>query len=266
MLRLRHYVKASRETANHVPVPDSSLTTEVFMFAIYRREMQSYYCTSAAYVFLSVFLSLGSIFFGVTNLAARSSNLMALLSELSYLWMLLSPILTMRLIAGERQRNTDQMLFASPCSISGIVMGKYLAACSVLLTAAVCSMMYACVVAVYGKLYIAETAVGYLGLVLQGCAFIALDLFVSCFAKSQVTAVVLGIGVNLLVWMADVLASAVTIQQISRALTFISLYQRFAPFVRGQLSLSNAMYFLLFIAAMNFLSARALDVRRWSEA
>lgn len=236
------------------------------MLAIYRREIQSYFYTSAAYVFLGVFLTLGSIFFGVSNLAARSSNLLALLSELSYLWMLLSPIITMRLVAGERQRNTDQMLLASPCPLSGIIVGKYLAACSVLLLAVVGSGMYACVIAVYGKLYIAETAVGYLGLVLQGCAFLALDLFVSCFAKSQMTAVVLGIGVNLLVWMADVLASAVTIEWISRALNFVSLYQRFAPFVRGQLSLSNVMYYLFFIIVMIFLSVRALDARRWSEA
>ena len=236
------------------------------MFAIYRREMQSYFYTSTAYVFLGVFLTLASIFFGVTNLAARSSDLMAFLAELSYLWMLLSPILTMRLLAGERQRNTEQLLWASPCSISGIVIGKYLAACSVLLTAIICSLMYPAVILVYGELYFAETAVGYLGLTLQGCAFIALDLFVSCFAKSQVTAVVMGIGVNLLVWMADVLASAVTIPQVSRALEFISLYQRFAPFVRGQLSLSNVIFYLLFIAVMIFLSVRAVDARRWSEA
>lgn len=236
------------------------------MFAIYRREVQSYFYTSAAYVFLGVFLTLGSIFFGVTNLASRSGNLLALFAELSYLWMLLSPILTMRLIAGERQRNTDQMLLTSPCSLTGMVMGKYLAACTVLLLAVVSSMMYACVVAVYGKLYIGETAVGYLGLVLHGCAFIALDLFVSCFAKSQMTAVVLGFGVNLLVWMADVLASAVTIEAISQALDFISLYRRFSPFVRGQLSLSSVMFYLLFITVMIFLSVRALDARRWSEA
>lgn len=236
------------------------------MLAIYRREVQSYFYTSAAYVFLGVFLTLGSIFFGVSNLAARSGNLLALLSELSYLWMLLSPILTMRLIAGERQRSTDQMLLASPCPLSGMVLGKYLAACTVLVMAVICSGMYACVIAVYGRLYAGETAVGYLGLVLQGCAFIALDLFVSCFAKSQMTAVVLGIGVNLLVWMADVLASAVTIEWISRALNFVSLYQRFAPFVRGQLSLSNVMYYLFFIAVMMFMSVRALDARRWSEA
>ena len=235
------------------------------MSAIYRREMQSYFYTPAAYVFVGVFLVLSSIFFGVTNLASRSGNLLELMAQMSYLWMLLSPILTMRLIAGERRQHTDQMLFASPCSLSGLVLGKFFAACTVLLIAVGATVMYALIVAVYGKLYVGETAVGYLGLILQGCAFIALDLFVSCFAKSQMTAVVAGIGANLLVWLADVVASAVAVQWISDFLNFISLYQRFAPFVRGQLSLSNVLYDLLFIGIMLFLSVRVLDARRWSE-
>ncbi len=236
------------------------------MGAIYRREMQSYFYTPAAYVFVGVFLALSSIFFGVTNLASRSGNLLELMAQMSYLWMLLSPILTMRLIAGERRQHTDQMLFASPCSLSGLVLGKFFAACTVLLIAVGATVMYALIVAVYGKLYIGETAAGYLGLILQGCAFISLDLFVSCFAKSQMTAVVAGIGANLLVWLSDVLASAVTVKWISDFLNFISLYQRFAPFVRGQLSLSNTLYNLLFMGIMLFLSVRVLDARRWSEA
>ena len=236
------------------------------MGVIYRREMQSYFYTPAAYVFLGVFLSLGSVFFGVTNLAARSTNLLALLSQLSYLWMLLSPILTMRLIAGERRQHTDQLLLSSPCSISGLVLGKFFAACTVLLLAVGATWVYALVVAVYGRLYVAETAVGYVGLILAGCAFLSLDLLISCFARSQMTAVVAGVGVNLLVWLSDVLAEAVTVGAVKKALTFISLYQRFAPFARGQLSLSNVLYNLLFMAVMLFLSVRVLDARRWSEA
>ena len=108
--------------------------------------------------------------------------------------------------------------------------------------------------------------VGYLGLVLQGCAFIALDLFVSCFARSQTTAAVAGIGVNLLVWMADVAASAISIDAIRSLLNFISLYQRFAPFSQGQLRFSNVFFNLSFIFIMLFLSIRVLDARRWSEA
>lgn len=235
------------------------------MRAIFRKEMQSYFYTPAAYVFMGVFLMLGGVFFGVSNLASRSGNLLTLFSQLSYLWLLLSPILTMRLLAGEKRQHTDQMLYSSPCSLSGMVLGKYFAASAVLLLTLVCTGIYALLVAIYGTLYLGETLVGYLGLTLQGCAFIALDLFVSCFARSQMTAAIAGIGANLMIWLADVVAAAVSVTAVSSALDFISLYQRFAPFVRGQLSLSNVLYYLLFIFIMLFLSVRVLDARRWSE-
>lgn len=215
---------------------------------------------------MGVFLALASIFFGVGNLAARSGNMLHFLSQLSYIWMLLSPVLTMRLIAGERKQHTDQMLYASPCSLSALVSGKFFAACTVLLITVGFSFLYALIVAVYGKLYLGEAMVGYLGLILQGCAFIALDLFVSCFARSQTTAAVAGLGVNLVVWMADVAASAISIDVVKRFLNFISLYQRFVPFSQGQLSFSNVFFYLAFIFIMLFLSVRVLDARRWSEA
>lgn len=236
------------------------------MGAIYRKEMQSYFYTPAAYVFIGVFLMLSSIFFGVGNLAARSSNLLNLLSNLSYVWMLLSPLLTMRLLAGERRQRTDQLLYSSPCSLSGIVLGKFFAACTVLLCAVGLTWIYALIVAIYGTLYLPETLVGYLGFLLQGCAFLALDLFVSCFARSQMTAVVLGVGANLLVWFSDVVAQAVTVDTVSNVLSFISLYQRFAPFAQGQLRAANVLYDLAFVGIMLFLSVRVLDARRWSEA
>ena len=236
------------------------------MRALYRREMQSYFYTPGAYVFMGVFLMLGSVFFAVGNLSARSGNLLNLLGQLSYLWMLLSPVLTMRLLAGEKKQRTDQLLYSSPCSLSALVGGKYLAACTVLLLTVAATFVYALIVAVYGTLYLAETLVGYLGLVLQGCAFIALDLFVSCFARSQMTAVIAGVGANLIVWLSDAVASAVSVDGLGAALKFISLYRRFDPFIRGQLSFSNVFFFCLFIFIMLFMCVRVMDARRWSEA
>ena len=236
------------------------------MRAIYRREMQSYFYTPGAYVFMGVFLMLGSVFFAVGNLSARSGNLLNLLGQLSYLWMLLSPVLTMRLLAGEKKQRTDQLLYSSPCSLSALVGGKYLAACTVLLLTVAATFVYALIVAVYGTLYLAETLVGYLGLVLQGCAFIALDLFVSCFARSQMTTVIAGVGANLIVWLSDAVASAVSVDGLGAALKFISLYRRFDPFIRGQLSFSNVFFFCLFIFIMLFMCVRVMDARRWSEA
>ena len=105
------------------------------MLAIYKRELQSYFFTASAYVFMGVFLALGSVFYAVGNLAAQSSDLLGLLWNMGYLWMLLTPILTMHTYAGERKSRTDQLLFTSPVSLTGIVAGKFLAGVTVLLGA-----------------------------------------------------------------------------------------------------------------------------------
>lgn len=236
------------------------------MRAIFRRELQSYFFTPTAYVFIGVFMAMSGIFFGIGNLATRSTNLLTLLANMGYLWMLLTPLLVMRLFAGDRKQHTDRMLLSSPCSLTGIVCGKFLAACAVLMLAVLLTLIYPAVIAFYGTLYIKETMVGYLGFILQGCAFIALDMLISCFARNQATAAIICFGANLLVWFTDILSEAVAVDAVSGALAFVSLYRRFLPFSLGQFSFSSVLYHLVFIALMLFLCGRVLDTRRWSEA
>ena len=234
------------------------------MRAIFRRELQACFYTANAYVYMLVFLALGSVFFAVGNLASRSGDVMGFLWNMGYLWMLLTPVLTMHTYAGERRSRTDQLLFSSPVSLPGIVLGKYLAGCAVLLLTAALSLIYVLAVALWGRVYAGEALCGYLGFLLQGCAFLAVDMYVSARCRTPVTAAVWAFGVNLLLWLTDVVSSAVTDGRISRALDFISLYKRAAPFQNGQLSPANILFFLAVIALCLFLTVRALDARRWS--
>ena len=154
------------------------------MRAIWKRELQAYFLTPTGYVFMGVFLLLSSVMFYLQIMQARSSDLPTFVGQMSYLWMLLSPVLTMRLLAEERQRRTDQLLLTSPVSLSGMVLGKYAAAYTVMAATVVLTLGFVAVVAVYGRVYPAEMAVAYLGFILQGGAFLALDLFISLRKKS----------------------------------------------------------------------------------
>ncbi len=235
------------------------------MGAVYRRELQGYFFTPVGYVFAGVFLTLGSVFFGAGNLAIRSSSMMSLLRNMSYLWMLLCPVLTMRLIAGEKSSGTFSLLFSSPCSLTAIVGGKFFSACTVMLATVALSFVFPILIAIYGKLYLAETLVGYLGFLLQGGCFIALDMTVSCLTRNPVTAAIACFGVNLGVWFFDVLSAVVQNAALTDVLSFFSLYQRLTPFTLGQLSFANVLFSLTYIFAMLFLCVRLLDARRWSE-
>ncbi len=235
------------------------------MRAILRRELQSYFYTPAAYVYMGVFLMLGSVFFAVNNLAARSGDVLTLLWDMSYLWLLLSPILTMRSFAGEKKSRTDQLLFTSPVSLSSIVCGKFFAACAVLLLTVLFSLLYPLIVMLYGRVYLGELFAGYLGFILQGCFFIALDMHLSARASSPTTAAVMAFGANMLLWLLDVVNSAVDLSIFSGVLDFISPYIRYEPFTLGQLSFASLLYYVLCIALFLYLTVRQLDKRRWSE-
>ena len=234
------------------------------MRAIWKRELQSYFFTPMGYIFIGIFLLISSVLFFLSILRQHSGDLPTFIGQMSYLWMLLSPILTMRLLAEERQKRTDQLLLTSPVSLTGIVMGKYLAAVTVLGITAVTTLLYVMVVAIYGKVYPAELSVNYLGFILQGCCFAALDLYMSGCAATPVNAAVLSFGANFLVWIIDLLEDQISIEWIAEAIRFLSLYHRNEAFLMGQLSWAGIIYEISFTAVFLAMTVHHLDRRRIS--
>ncbi len=233
------------------------------MLSIWKRELQGYFFTPVGYVFMGVFLTLSSVIFFLTVMQSRSSDLLSFIGTMSYLWMLLCPVLTMRLLAEEKQKRTDQLLLTSPVSLPGIVMGKYLAAVSVMALTVLLTGLFVLIVAIYGQVYPGELLVGYLGFVLQGCAFIALDLFISGCTGNQVTAAVASFGANFVLWMLDLLRSAISIDWVNGLLSFFSLYERTEPFLMGQFSFASVGYDVSFALIFLALTVHRMDSRRY---
>lgn len=235
------------------------------MFTIFKRDFLTYFRTPVGYVFMGVFLTLSGVLFYLYNLQNLTGDLLTFLSSLTMLVMLLCPLLVMRLICEDRQKRTDQLVLTSPVSISGVVVGKYLAAAAVMLLTIALTNVYTLVIVLGGRVFAGEWFVGYLGFMLQSLSFLALDLFVTCFAKNQMTGAVAAFGANFLLWMADMLADNLAVEWLSAALRFVSLYDRYEPFRLGQLSYSGILFFVTFIACCLVAAVRVLDARRFSE-
>lgn len=231
------------------------------MTAIWRREVQSYFTTATGYVYIGIFLLISSILFQLQILQTRSSDLLTFLGQMSYLWMLLSPVLTMRLMAEEKQKQTDRLLLSSPVSLTGIVVGKYLAALTVMLLTVILTFVYVGIVGAYGAVYPGEILTGYLGFILQGMAFAAIDLLMSSLASGQVTAVLYAFGANFILWMLDMLSLSVP-AAVGRVLDFVSLYSRNEPFLMGQLSFASIIFDLAVTVLALALTVYGLDRAR----
>lgn len=235
------------------------------MRTILKRDFLAYFRTPIGYAFMGVFTALAGLIFYMYNIQNLSGDLLSFLSQLTLIVMLLSPLLTMRLLCEDRQKRTDQLVLTSPVGLGRMVVGKYLAAAAIMLITILLTNVYALIIALCGQVYMGEWLAGYVGFSMQSLSFLALDLFVSSFAKNQITGAVAAFGANFALWMADLVANSISVEWLSSSLNFLSLYSRYEPFILGQMSYASLLFFATFIACCLVAATRVLDSRRFSE-
>ncbi|MDY2792977.1 MAG: ABC transporter permease [Eubacteriales bacterium] len=240
------------------------------MLAIWKREVQNYFLTPIGYVFMGVFLLCGGVFFFLSNIASSSSSLETLFGNMIYLFMLVMPILTMRLLSEEKRTKSDQLLLTSPLSITQIVVGKFLAAATVLFATMVVMLIYVVIICCYSTPYPGMIVSNYLGFFLVGCCYVSIGVLMSALTENQVSAAVLTFGANLLLQIFESLSSSLTIPtlgfiNLNTVLSWMSLYKRYYDFTAGILSFANVLYYVSFCFVILFLAVRVIDKRRWSE-
>lgn len=173
------------------------------MLAIFGKEIKSYFYSATGYVFMGIFLLICGIFFANYNLLPASPLYSNVLSSITFIFLVLVPILTMKLLAEEKHQKTDQLLLTSPLSVSEIVIGKYLASVSLFFITLLITVLYPIILSIYGTVPAGEIIATYVGFLLMGAAFISVGIFVSSFTENQAIAAVCSFGILLLIWMMD---------------------------------------------------------------
>ncbi|MDF2944814.1 MAG: putative rane protein [Herbinix sp.] len=161
------------------------------MLAIYKKELRSYFTSMIGYVFIAFFLVIIGIYFFVQNLLSGYANFEYTLSSVTFIFVLLAPLLTMRLMAEENKQKTDQLLYTSPISASSIVMGKFFAVFTVFLLVMAITCTYPLIMMLYGTIPFASAYASIVGFALLGAAYLAIGLFISSLTESQVVAAVI---------------------------------------------------------------------------
>ena len=173
------------------------------MLAIYKKELRSYFTSMIGYVFIAVFLIVVGIYFVVQNLLYGSANVEYTLSSITFLFVLLVPLLTMRLMAEENKQKTDQLLYTSPLTASAIAVGKFLAVFTIFGMVILMTCLFPLILTLYGTVPMASGYAGILGFALLGGAYLAIGLFVSSLTESQVVAAVITYVIFILTMLMD---------------------------------------------------------------
>lgn len=180
------------------------------MIAVLKHELRTYFHSLTAYVFgafLLMFVGIGAMLY---NLQAAVSNFEFVLSFSCLVFVVIVPILTMRVIAEERKQKTDQLLYSLPITTTQVIIGKYLALLCVYLLPLCLIALYPLIFAQYGEVYLLTAYGSLFAFFLLGAALIAVGVFISSLTDNQGFAAGIGIAVILLNYYSVSLAEYVS--------------------------------------------------------
>lgn len=232
------------------------------MYAIFKREVKSYFYSPIAYVLIGFFILISSIFF-LGNLFGGYADFNGNLAQMNFILLFILPILTMRILAEDRKNGTEVLLITSPVNITGIVVGKYLAAVFVFLVMTGITLVYQVILFSFGKPAVAQLIGGYVAFILLGAAFISVGVFTSSLTENQIIAAVTGIVALLIMWLMGFISNF-TGGIVSKVLNWFSLLERYDDFNMGILNFASIVYYISFIVVFLFLTIRVIEKRRWS--
>lgn len=234
------------------------------MGAIFRRELNSFFKSSIAYIFLSVFFICSGYFFYGGPLRAATSDMSSMFNALFMVILILIPVLTMKLLSEEKKQKTDQGLLTAPISLWSIVLGKYLAALALYTMGISIIFVYALILSYFGAVLWTSVLANFLALFLLGAAFIAVGLFVSSLTENQMSSAVASFLALMLLYMIDSLAALFQSETIKDIFVSLSFYTRYMEFTMGMFNLSSVIFYISAAFLFNFFSVRVLEKRRWS--
>jgi ABC-2 type transport system permease protein len=250
------------------------------IWTICRKELGSYFASPVAYLLLTMFALIFGFFFWTalhffvnTGMEMQMRGQMfpmnvneqiirPLLSNVSVIGLFFIPMITMRLFAEENRTGTIELLATSPIRDVEIILGKWLAAmvlysCLLLFTALNFAFLFK-----YGNPDWKPLAVGYLGLLLQAGALLAIGTFISTLTKNQIIAGAATFGVCLLLWVLD-WVSAFDTATWARVLSYMSVITHFESFGRGVIDTKDAVFYVTMIFVGLFFTARSMESLRW---
>ncbi|HWZ34108.1 MAG TPA: ABC transporter permease subunit [Bryobacteraceae bacterium] len=249
-------------------------------WTIAKKELNSYFRSPIAYGVMAFFALIAGYFFyvAVVYFVRRGieSSMMGqsfpmdvnefvvrpVFSNISVIGLFLIPMITMRLFAEEKRTGTIELLLTSPISDLSIILGKWIGG-MILYTAMLgLSALSMLVLFAYGQPDWHPIAIGYLGLLLQGGALLAIGTFISNCTKNQIVAGVAGFAICLLLWVLDWVSSFET-SIGARILSYLSVLQHFDSFGKGVLDSKDIIYYLSVIFVGLFLTARSMESLRW---
>ena len=190
------------------------------MKAVYKKDLKSAFTGMIGWVLCAFVVVVVGLYFTAICLQSGYADFSLVLYNTTFIFLVVVPLLTMRSIVEERRQKTDQLLLTSPVSVSGIVMGKYLALVTIYAIPIAVLATYPLIMSKFGTVAFGSAYTALLGFFLLGCANLAIGVFISAITESQVIAAVLTFVFLFAFYMMNGISSFFSETAMSTCVTF----------------------------------------------
>ena len=221
------------------------------MWAIMKKEFRNYFLSPIGYIYIGIFLLTCSLFFYLDIFQYQSTDFANLFGSSSTVLTFIVPILTMRMFAEERKNGTEQLLLTSPISIVKIIIGKLIAALSVIIITLIISFVFYFIVMFFGEPNIGNVLVAMLGFILISMATLSIGMFASSLTENQIIAGIITVAFLII---------SLFLTDISSIFSGIALINFYTSFAQGVISIENIINLALF--SIVFISLTIIVMQR----
>lgn len=214
------------------------------MIAVLKHELRSYFHSLTAYVFgtfLLAFVGIGAMLY---NIQAAVSNFEYVLSFGSLIFVVIVPILTMRVIAEEKKQKTDQLLYSLPITAVQVIVGKYLALLILYLIPLAIISLYPLIFARFGEVYLLTAYGSIFAFFMLGASLIAVGTFISSLTDNQGLAAGIGIAAVLLNYYSVRLSEYVSATAIGSVVALLVIILALGLIIRYLTKNKNLAYWV----------------------
>jgi ABC-2 type transport system permease protein len=249
------------------------------IWAIYRRELNTYFTSPIAYVVLAFFIFIYGYFFndylyrfiqfgfqmsqygGERSLNVNQDLIRWLFHSTSVVVLFMLPLITMRSLAEEKRSGTIELLLTSPVTDFQIVLGKFLSALTLYAAMLGLTLIHTSFLFLYGDPEWQPLLAGYLGMLLLGGAFISFGILFSSFTRNQIVAGFLSFGAFLFLWLIEYMEDWAGAW--GAFFSYLSVTKHIGEFAKGVIDSKDVVYYLSFIGFGLFLSKQSVESHRW---
>lgn len=241
------------------------------MFALYKKELQSYFLSPIAYFVIAFFMATFSLTFIMDIGNVTSSTYEFSFSSIYYVniyyFIFLLPLLTMRAFSEERKNGTETLLLSSPLNVTQIVLAKFFATATVLLIMLAASLFYPILTSIYGRVVWSSLICTYIGFFLFGLVCIALGIFISSLTEMPLLSILMSELAMLLLLLMDNMSQNAFLSSIpvlSDVVNWFSNQTKFYVFSQGLLQFSDLLGYITEILVFLIWTIISIEKRRWS--